>query len=52
MKIAIMQSYFFPYLGYWQLVNAVDKFIILDDVSFIKQGFVNRNTIMAHDNSF
>jgi len=46
-----MQPYFSPYLGYWQLINAVDKFILFDDVSFIKQGFVNRNTIMAQGNS-
>ena len=48
MTIAIMQPYFFPYLGYWQLLNAVDKFIILDDVTFIKQGYINRNTILSH----
>lgn len=47
MTIAIMQPYFFPYIGYWQLINAVDKFIILDDVTFIKQGYINRNTILS-----
>lgn len=46
MKLAIMQPYFFPYLGYFQLLNAVDKFIIYDDVNFIKQGWVNRNFIL------
>lgn len=45
-KIAIMQPYFFPYIGYFQLINAVDKFIIYDDVNFIKQGWVNRNRIL------
>jgi hypothetical protein len=47
MKLAIMQPYFFPYIGYWQLINAVDKFVILDDVNFIKQGFINRNRILS-----
>lgn len=40
-----MQPYFFPYLGYFQLINSVDKFIIYDDVDFIKQGWINRNYI-------
>jgi len=47
MKIAIMQPYFFPYIGYWQLLNAVDVFVIYDDVNFIKQGYINRNTILS-----
>ena len=36
-KIAIMQPYFFPYIGYWQLINTVDEFIIFDDVNYIKR---------------
>jgi hypothetical protein len=48
MKIAIMQPYFFPYLGYWQLINAVDRFIIFDDVNFIKGGWINRNRILVN----
>jgi hypothetical protein len=46
MKLAIMQPYLFPYLGYFQLIAAVDKFVIYDDVAFIKQGWVNRNHIL------
>ena len=46
MKIGIMQPYFFPYLGYWQLMNAVDKYVIYDDVNFIKGGWINRNRIL------
>ena len=38
MKIACMQPYFLPYIGYWQLINAVDRFIILDDVQYITIG--------------
>jgi len=47
MKLAIMQPYFFPYIGYWQLISAVDTFVIYDDVDFIKQGWVNRNNILG-----
>ncbi|SHG59261.1 WbqC family protein [Flavobacterium johnsoniae] len=49
MKIAIMQPYLFPYFGYFQLINSVDKFIIYDDVNFIKQGWINRNNILVND---
>lgn len=45
MKLAIMQPYFFPYIGYFQLVNAVDKFIFYDDVNYIKSGWINRNRL-------
>lgn len=48
MKIGIMQPYFFPYLGYWQLLNAVDKYVIYDDVNFIKNGWINRNNILLN----
>jgi hypothetical protein len=49
MKIAIMQPYFLPYLGYFQLIDAVDKFIIYDDVSYIKGGWINRNNILVNN---
>ncbi|SIT93823.1 WbqC family protein [Pontibacter indicus] len=48
MKLAIMQPYFFPYIGYFQLINSVDKFIVYDDVTFIKQGWINRNNILLN----
>ena len=41
-----MQPYFFPYIGYWQLINIVDTFVIYDDVSFIKGGYINRNSLL------
>jgi len=44
-----MQPYLFPYLGYWQLINAVDTFVIYDDVNFIKQGYINRNSVLSID---
>jgi len=48
MKLGIMQPYFLPYIGYWQLLNAVDKYIIYDDVNFIKGGWINRNRILIN----
>lgn len=48
MKIAIMQPYFVPYIGYWQLMNAVDKYVIYDDVNYIKHGWINRNRILIN----
>jgi hypothetical protein len=49
MKIAIMQPYLFPYIGYFQLINLVDKFVLLDDVNFINRGWINRNRILVND---
>lgn len=43
-----MQPYFFPYLGYFQLINAADKFVFYDDVNFIKGGWINRNRIIIN----
>lgn len=48
MKIGIMQPYFLPYIGYWQLLNAVDKYVIYDDVNYIKGGWINRNRILIN----
>jgi len=48
MKLAIMQPYFFPYLGYWQLLSTVDRFVIYDDVNFIKRGWIKRNRILIN----
>ena len=45
MKLAIMQPYFLPYLGYFQLIASVDRFVVYDDVSYIKSGWINRNKI-------
>jgi hypothetical protein len=46
--IAIMQPYFLPYIGYFQLLAAVDKFIVLDDVNYINRGWVNRNRLLLN----
>jgi hypothetical protein len=48
MKLAIMQPYIFPYIGYFQLINAADKFVIYDDVNFINRGWINRNRILVN----
>ncbi len=48
MILGIMQPYFFPYIGYWQLMNAVDEYIIADNVNYIKNGYINRNNILIN----
>ncbi|MFW6225253.1 MAG: WbqC family protein [Bacteroidota bacterium] len=48
MRLAIMQPYFFPYIGYFQLISAVNKFVFYDDVNFIKNGWINRNRIVIN----
>ena len=51
MKVAIVQPYSFPYIGYFQLIKAVDVFVFYDDVHFIKTGWINRNNILVNGNS-
>lgn len=48
MKLAIMQPYFLPYIGYFQLINAVDKFVVYDNIQFTKKGWINRNRILVN----
>ena len=48
MKLGIMQPYFMPYIGYFQLMKAVDKYVVYDDVNYIKGGWVNRNHILIN----
>lgn len=45
MKLSIMQPYFLPYLGYFQLIDASDAFVNLDHVSFMKRSYMVRNTL-------
>ncbi len=47
MRVGIMQPYFLPYIGYFQLINLCDKFVIYDDIQFMKRGWINRNRILA-----
>lgn len=46
MTLGIMQPYFMPYIGYWQLMAAVDTYVVYDDVNYIKGGWVARNNIL------
>lgn len=48
MKVGIMQPYFMPYIGYFQLMKAVDKYVVYDDVNYIKGGWINRNNILIN----
>lgn len=48
MTLAIMQPYFLPYIGYFQLINAVDKFVIYDNIQYTKKGWINRNRILVN----
>jgi hypothetical protein len=47
MKIAIMQPYFLPYIGYFQLIGAVDLYVLYDNVKYTKRGWINRNRILS-----
>jgi hypothetical protein len=46
MKLGIMQPYFFPYMGYFDLINYSEKWIVFDDVQYIRHGWINRNRIL------
>lgn len=48
LKVGIMQPYLFPYIGYFQLINTVDEFIIYDNIQFTKKGWINRNRILVN----
>lgn len=48
MKLAIMQPYLFPYIGYFQLIQAVDAFVVYDDVNYINRGWINRNNLLSN----
>ena len=49
MTIAIMQPYFMPYIGYWQLIGAVDAFVLYDNIKYTKKGWINRNRFLRND---
>ncbi len=52
MKLAIMHPYLFPYIGYFQLIQAVDKFVIYDDVQYMKGGWINRNRVLVNKSPY
>lgn len=47
-RIAIMQPYFLPYIGYFQLIKAVDVFVVYDNIQYTKKGWINRNRILVN----
>tara|TARA_B110000977_G_scaffold88974_1_gene118256 strand:- start:1622 stop:2320 length:699 start_codon:yes stop_codon:yes gene_type:complete len=49
MKVAIMQPYFLPYLGYLQLIKSVDRFVIYDTIKYTKKGWINRNRYLTNN---
>ena len=48
MRLAIMQPYFLPYIGYFQLINAVDTFVVYDNIQYTKKGWINRNRFLRN----
>jgi len=49
-RVAIMQPYFAPYIGYFHLINSVDEFVIYDNIQYTKKGWLNRNRILVNGN--
>lgn len=52
MRVALMQPYFFPYIGYFELASRVDLFVFYDDAAFSKNSWYNRNRIASHSKDF
>ena len=48
MRLAIMQPYFLPYIGYWQLIGSVDVFVVYDNIKYTKKGWINRNRFLSN----
>jgi hypothetical protein len=48
MKVGIMQPYFLPYIGYFQLISAVDRFVVYDNIKYTKKGWINRNRLLQN----
>lgn len=48
MILGVMQPYFLPYLGYWQLMAAVDRFVVYDNIQYTKKGWINRNRFLRN----
>lgn len=46
--VGIMQPYFFPYIGYFQLIETVDEFVIYDNIQYTKKGWINRNRLVQN----
>ena len=48
-RVAIMQPYFYPYVGYFQLISAADVFVIADCYQYTKQSWINRNRLILDE---
>ena len=48
MRVAIMQPYFLPYIGYYQLIASVDLFVVYDNIKYTKKGWINRNRMLQN----
>jgi hypothetical protein len=48
MRVAVMQPYFLPYIGYWKLISAVDIFVVYDNIKYTKKGWINRNRFLLN----
>ncbi len=48
MRVGIMQPYFMPYLGYWQLMQHVDVYVIYDNIQFTRKGWIHRNRMLQN----
>ena len=48
MIVSIMQPYLLPYVGYFQLIDAVDAFIVYDNIKYTKKGWINRNRYLLN----
>lgn len=46
--VAIMQPYFLPYIGYFQLIASVDTFVVYDNIKYTKKGWINRNRLLQN----
>lgn len=46
--VAIMQPYFLPYIGYYQLIASVDTFVVYDNIKYTKKGWINRNRMLRN----
>jgi WbqC-like protein family len=45
-SLAVMQPYLLPYIGYFQLIGAVDVFVVYDNIKYTKKGWINRNRML------
>jgi hypothetical protein len=51
-RLGIMQPYFFPYLGYFELIARTDRWVVLDTVQYNRKSWMNRNRILHPNNGW